>query len=100
VGCAKGGVRGLDTRCLRCVKGIRERFNAVRLSCNSSPSSLDRQEFQMHPTTSGAITADDAQTKIRVGAFDIVKQNNNSAMKNIVVLFIARGGGVDSVSMS
>jgi hypothetical protein len=46
----------------------------------------------MHPTTSGDITTDDAPTKIRVGAFDIVKQNNISAMKNITILFIARGG--------
>jgi hypothetical protein len=34
----------------------------------------------------------DTMAEIRVAAFDIVKQNNNSAMKNTTILFIARGG--------
>jgi hypothetical protein len=48
----------------------------------------------MHPTTSGAIMTDDTETKIRVDMFEMVKQNSNSAMRNITILSVVRGGQV------
>jgi hypothetical protein len=48
----------------------------------------------MHPTTSGATMTDDTETEIRVDMFEIVKQNSNTAMKNITILSVVGGGKV------
>ena len=99
MGSASSNLKVPSAKCLRRAKTpSRERFNTTRLSCHSSPSSLDRQEVRMHPTTRGAIMKEFTETKIRVNVFEMVKQYSNSAMKNITILSVApKGGGEEGI---
>ena len=68
-------------------KASRVRRNTTKLLCLTPLSSVDSQAVQMqHPTR--VVTRTDAiAAKIRVKAFEMVKQKCNSATKNITALF-------------
>jgi hypothetical protein len=61
------------------------RRNTTRLLCHTS-SSFHSQDARFHHTRRVTTRTDMIATKIRVEAFEILKQKSNSATKNITIL--------------
>ena len=70
----------------RLSRSIRVRRITARLICHISSSSVDSQAVRMHHPMIATKRTDMIAMKIRVKAFEILKQKINSATKNVTIL--------------